>query len=240
MKEINEKKDKTTENIKKTAFIKTIPVMCSYLFMGTAYGMLMENAGFPWYYSMFASLTLYTGAFQFMLITFLSSGASVLTIGLSAFLMNSRQTFYSISFVDAFRSMGKKRNFMIRTMTDETYALNCSISKDDPNRYELMYWIAIFSKFYWVAASAAGGIIGQLIPYDLTGIDFCMTALFVILFINQWEATNDHRPAFIGLGIAIACLLVFGAGSFMLPSLLIASALLILITKLDERRKETK
>lgn len=121
MKEINEKKDKTTENIKKTAFIKTIPVMCSYLFMGTAYGMLMENAGFPWYYSMFASLTLYTGAFQFMLITFLSSGASVLTIGLSAFLMNSRQTFYSISFVDAFRSMGKKRNFMIRTMTDETF-----------------------------------------------------------------------------------------------------------------------
>ncbi len=224
--------------IKKEAFIKTIPIMCSYFFIGTAYGMMMENAGFEWYYSLLASAAVYTGAFQFLLITFLSSGASVITIALAALLMNSRHTFYSISFIDEFRKMGKRKLFMIRTMTDETYALNCSIPKDDPNREELLYRMALYSRIYWLSASAAGGIIGQLIPYDLTGIDFCMTALFVILFINQWEETNDHRPALLGLATALICLLVFGSGSFMLPALLITSAFLILIIKLDERKEK--
>ena len=224
--------------IKKEAFIKTIPVMCSYFFIGTAYGMMMENAGFKWYYSLLASAAVYTGAFQFLLITFLSSGASIITIAIAALLMNSRHTFYSISFIDEFRKMGKRKLFMIRTMTDETYALNCSIPKDDPNRGELLYRIALYSRIYWLSASAAGGIIGQLIPYDLTGIDFCMTALFVILFINQWEETNDHRPALLGLATALICLLVFGSGSFMLPALLITSAFLILIIKLDERKEK--
>ncbi len=224
--------------IKKEAFIKTIPIMCSYFFIGTAYGMMMENAGFEWYYSLLASAAVYTGAFQFLLITFLSSGASVITIALAALLMNSRHTFYSISFIDEFRKMGKRKLFMIRTMTDETYALNCSIPKDDPNREELLYRMALYSRIYWLSASAAGGIIGQLIPYDLTGIDFCMTALFVILFINQWEETKDHRPALLGLATALICLLVFGSGSFMLPALLITSAFLILIIKLDERKEK--
>lgn len=224
--------------IKKEAFIKTIPIMCSYFFIGTAYGMLMENAGFEWYYSLLASAAVYTGAFQFLLITFLSSGASVVTIALAALLMNSRHTFYSISFIDEFRKMGKRKLFMIRTMTDETYALNCSIPKDDPNREELLYRMALYSRIYWLSASAAGGIIGQLIPYDLTGIDFCMTALFVILFINQWEESKDHRPAILGFATALVCLFVFGSGSFMLPALLITSAFLILIIKLDERKEK--
>ena len=237
------KTDMTKENlrtIRKEAFIKTIPIMCSYFFIGTAYGMMMENAGFAWYYSLLASAAVYTGAFQFLLITLLSSGASIITITLAALLMNSRHTFYSISFIDEFRSMGKRKLFMIRTMTDETYALNCSVPKDAPNRGELLYRIALYSRCYWIFASAAGGIIGQLIPYDLTGIDFCMTALFVILFINQWEEAKDHRPALLGLVVALVCLFVFGSGSFMLPALLITSALLILLIKQDERKEERR
>ena len=215
------------KEIRKKAFLKTLPVMCSYLFIGMAYGMLMENAGFAWYYALFTSAVVYTGAFQFVLITFLSGGASMLTVALTALLMNSRHTFYSISFIDAFRSMGKRKNYMIRTMTDETYALNCSVAKEDPDRGELMFWMAVFSRIYWLFASAAGGIIGQLIPYDLTGIDFCMTALFVILFIDQWEQAEDHKPALVGLGIAAACLVIFGTTSFMLPSLILVSAILM-------------
>ena len=231
---------KNLKEIRKEAFIKTIPIMCSYFFIGTAYGMMMENAGFPWYYSLLASAAIYTGAFQFLLITLLSSGASVITITLAALLMNSRHVFYSISFIDEFRSMGKRKLFMIRTMTDETYALNCSVPKDEPDRAELLYRIALYCRFYWLLASAAGGIIGQLIPYDLTGIDFCMTALFVILFINRWEESQDHRPALLGLGVAITCLFVFGAGSFMLPALLITSAFLLLMIKGDEKKDERK
>lgn len=113
------------KEIIKTSFIKSIPIMCSYFFVSLAYGIMMEENGFAWYYSLFTSLTVYTGAFQFVLITFLSSGASILTIALTAFLMNSRQMFYSLTFVEDLKNMGKKKLYMIHTMKDETYAVYC-------------------------------------------------------------------------------------------------------------------
>jgi 4-azaleucine resistance transporter AzlC len=174
-------------NIIKTAFVKSIPILCSYLFVGMAYGIMMEEAGFHWYYSLFVSLTVYTGAFQFVLITFLSSGASWLTIAVTAFLMNSRQTFYSLTFVEDFKRMGKRLPYMIHTMTDETYAVNCTLEKTLKGREDIMFWVAFFSRCYWMIGTVGGAVIGQLIPFDLEGIDFCMTALFVIIFIDQWE-----------------------------------------------------
>lgn len=108
--------------------------MCSYLFVAMAYGMMMQEAGFAWYDSLLASITIYTGAFQFVLITFLSSGASVLTIAVTALLMNSRQAFYSLSFVDEFKKMGRKMPYMIHTMTDETYAVNCTLTEQGEER----------------------------------------------------------------------------------------------------------
>ena len=114
----------------KHAFIKSIPILCSYVFVSMAYGIMMEEAGFHWYYSLLISLTVYTGAFQFVLITFLSSGASILTIALTALLMNSRQTFYSLTFIDEFKKMGKRLPYMIHTMTDETYAVNLTLQAE--------------------------------------------------------------------------------------------------------------
>ena len=130
--------------------------------------------------------------------------------------------------------------YMIRTMTDETYALNCSVDKDDPDRQPLMFWMAVYSRFYWLAASALGGIAGQLIPYDLSGIDFCMTALFVILFIDQWEKADDHKPAILGLSIAIACLVLFGARSFMLPALILVSGILMITIRCEEGKTKAE
>lgn len=115
------------KTIIKYAFIKSLTIMCSYLFVSMAYGVMMEEAGFGWLYSLLISMTVYTGEFQFVLITFLSSGASLLTIMLTALLMNSRQIFYSITFLDDFRKMGKRKLYMIYTMTDETYAVNCTL-----------------------------------------------------------------------------------------------------------------
>ena len=110
----------TKSQIRKYAFIKSIPIMCSYIFASMAYGIMMEDAGFKWYYSLLVSMTVYTGAFQFVLITFLSSGASVITVALTALLMNSRQSFYSLTFLEDFKKMGKRILYMIHTMTDET------------------------------------------------------------------------------------------------------------------------
>ena len=213
--------------VMKAAFLKSIPIMCSYLFVSMAYGMMMENAGYHWYYSLLASMTIYTGAFQFVLITFLSSGASIITIMITAFLMNSRQAFYSLSFLDVFRDMGKRKLYMIHTMTDETYAVNCSIDDNTENKKDIMFFVALFSRCYWMIGAVLGGVIGQLLPFDLEGIDFCMTALFVIIFMDQWEKNKNHFPAVIGLIIAIICLLIFGQTAFMLSALIFVSGILM-------------
>ena len=218
----------------KTALVKSIPIFCSYVFVSMAYGMMMASAGFPWYDSLLVSLTVYTGAFQFVLITFLSSGASLITIALTALLMNSRQSFYSLTFLKEFKQMGRRKLYMIHTMTDETYAVNCTLDLPKKEKEDTMFLVALFSRCYWMIGSVIGGILGQIIPFDLTGIDFCMTALFLIIFIDQWEKAKKHTPALTGLGIGILCLLIFGENRFMLPALLIVSALLLLF-----QRKET-
>lgn len=223
-------------NIIKTAFIKSIPILCSYFFVSMAYGIMMEEAGFAWYYSLLTSMTVYTGAFQFVLITFLSSGASLFTIAVTAFLMNSRQTFYSLTFVDAFKSMGKRLPYMIHTMTDETYAVNCTLDETQEGKQDIMFLVALFSRCYWMIGAVAGGVLGQIIPFDLEGIDFCMTALFVIIFMEQWENSRKHFPALLGIGTAVLCLIVFGADNFMLPSLLLVSGILLFA---NDRKGET-
>lgn len=215
----------------KTAFVKFIPIFCSYVFVSMAYGMMMASAGFPWYDSLLVSLTVYTGAFQFVLITFLSSGASLITIALTALLMNSRQSFYSITFLKEFKQMGRRKLYMIHTMTDETYAVNCTLDLPKKEKEDTMFLVALFSRYYWIVGSVLGGILGQIIPFDLTGLDFCMTALFLIIFIDQWEKAEKHTLALTGLGIGVICLLIFGENRFMLPALLIVSALLLLFQR---------
>ena len=167
-----------------TAFIKSLPIFFSYVFVAFSYGLMMQEAGFSWFYSLFTSLTVYTGAFQFVLITFFSSGASLATIAVTAFLMNSRQTFYSITFLNDFKNMGHKKVYMIQTMTDETYAVNCTLEPEEPERHKIMFLVALLSRCYWMFGAVIGGVLGQIIPFELKGIDFCMTALFITIFVD--------------------------------------------------------
>ena len=209
------------------AFIASVPILCSYLFLGMAYGILMQEAGFGWAASLLTSAVVYTGAFQFVLITFLSSGASILTIAVTALFMNSRQSFYALTFLNDFKQMGRRKLYMIHALTDETYAVNCTLENLPPEeRRETMFYLAVLSHFYWTAASALGGMLGQIIPFDMTGIDFCMTALFVIILIGQLEQSRNPKPALIGGGLAVVCRLIFGERGFMLPALLLASGVL--------------
>ncbi len=236
------------------AFWRALPTMGSYLFVSMSYGLLMQEAGYRWGWSLLVSLTVYTGAFQFVLITFLSSGASLLTIGLTALFMNSRQFFYGLTFVEDFPQMGKRYPYMVHTMTDETYATNCALQMEkeqaekgsvdmtgipgetsavniiDKERiYDEMFWIALFARISWMAGAVAGGMIGQSLPVDLKGIDFCMTALFVTIFIDQWRAAKSHIPALLGLGCGVVLLLVVGPDYFLLPTLLLVSGILLLV-----------
>lgn len=210
----------------KLAFVKSLPIMCSYFFLGAAYGIMMEETGFPWYVALLLSMTVYTGAFQFVLITFLSTGASLLTIAITALLMNSRQSFYSLTFLNDFKRMGKRKLYMIHSLTDETYAVNCTLELPRKEKEDTMFGVALLSHCYWMAATVAGAVLGQLIPFELEGIDFCMTALFVIIFMDQWKKASSHIPALAGLTCGIVCLLIFGQSSFILPALLLVSGIL--------------
>ena len=127
--------------------------------------------------------------------------------------------------------MGRRKLYMIHTMTDETYAVNCTLDLPEKEKEDTMLLVAFFSRCYWMAGAVLGGVIGQLLPFDMEGIDFCMTALFVIIFIDQWEKTRKHIPAMTGLGIGILCLVIFGQKSFMLPALLITSGILVITEK---------
>ena len=228
------------------AFIKSLPVLCSYIFLGIAYGILMEEAGFPWYATMFASVIVYTGAFQFVLTTLMAAGASLVTVAVTAFLVNSRQTFYALTYMDDFNKTGRFKPFMIFSLTDETYAVNTSLKMEnataqtlsDTDRRRVMRPLAVYCWLYWIAGSVAGALIGQLIPFSMEGIDFCMTALFIIIFINQWEKSKNHFAALTGLAVAIVCLLLFGEGRFMLPALIIVSAILVFYNSKTAGRTE--
>ena len=213
----------------KKAFIKSIPILFSYLFVGAAYGMMMQQAGFSWYISLFASAAIYTGAFQFVLITFLSSSASMWTIGVTAFLMSSRQTFYSLTFLDELKNSGKKKLLLTHCMTDETYAVHCTLMETGSEKRNIMFGVEVFSWFYWAVGAVFGSVAGQLIPADMQGIDFCMTALFVTIFIDQWEKNKQHMPALAGIFFAVVCLTLFGPSNFMLPALLLVSFLLLVM-----------
>lgn len=128
--------------------------------------------------------------------------------------------------------MGKRLPFMIHTLTDETYAVNLTL-KDikQGEKQDVMAWVALDSWCYWMIGSVIGGMAGQLIPFDTEGIDYCMTALFVTIFIDQWQQARDHRPALTGLLAASVCLLLFGSTTFMLPALLLTSGLLLFYGK---------
>ena len=143
------------------------------------------------------------------------------------------QKFERASGVD-FKKMGKRMLYMIHTMTDETYAVNCTLELPQKEKEDTMFLVAFFSRCYWMIGSVLGGMLGQLIPWDMEGIDFCMTALFVIIFIDQWEKADRHTPALAGLGIGIICLIIFGASGFMLPALLLTSGLLVVLQKRKE------
>ena len=220
----------------KKALKQSIPILCSYVFISMAYGMLMAENGYPWYVALLASVIVYTGAFQFVLVSLLAGGASLGLVAVTALLMNSRQTFYSLSFVSDFRAMGRRMPYMVYTMTDESYAVNCSLERDDPDRQDVMFYVAILCRIYWLLGTVLGAVVGQSLPFDLTGIDFCMTALFVILLMDQWAHPERRKPALVGGGIAMICLLIFGSGSFMLPALLITSAVLVILNRREVKQ----
>ena len=226
-------------NIFHTVFKDTLPVMTGYVFLGFGFGILLQQNGYGVLWSLAMSLFIYAGSMQYMAISLLSGGAGLLTAALTTLVVNARHLFYGISMVDAYKGAGKKKPYLIFALTDETYSL---VSRNQVpegiSRHKYCFLVSLLNQSYWVAGSVLGSLAGSLLPINYEGIEFVLTALFVTIFVEQWIATRNHFPAIVGVAASALCLIVFGKDIFLIPSMCLIAAILIMAGKPGRRAED--
>ncbi|MFR9254730.1 MAG: AzlC family ABC transporter permease [Merdibacter sp.] len=175
----------------RNAFIKTIPIMCGYLFLGFAFGISLQQAGFGAGWALLISTIVYAGSLQFVLVPFLASGAPLVSVFLTSLFVNSRHIFYGLSFLERFRRMKQAYPYMVFSLTDETYSVLCAQKDVDALSDRELFFIHLLDQLYWIVGSLGGALVGSVLPFDFTGIDFAMTALFGVISMNRW---NSGQP----------------------------------------------
>ena len=221
------------------ALQKCAPVIPGYIFLGIAFGLMLQNAGYHVIWAFAISLFVYAGSMQMILVTLLSQGTGLITTVVMTFLINGRHIFYGLSFIDRYKNMGKKYPYMIFSLTDETYSVLCGLKvPKELDEKQVMFYISLFNQCFWILGSVIGSLAGQFITFDVTGIDFSMTALFTVIVIEQWVDKKNRVPIIIGFISAIVFLIVVGPDGFILPALTITVFILLVsksyIIKIDE------
>lgn len=211
-------------------------MLLGYVFLGLAFGLLLQKGGYSFWWALLSSTIIYAGSIQFVLVSFLTSGTSLPAVAVMTLLINSRHAFYGLSFVEKFRTM-KTYPYMVFSLTDETYSLLCSTKTPEHlDEKKVFFLISFLDQCYWVTGSVLGAALGEILPFDMTGIDFAMTALFVTIFVDQWREAKTHIPALLGLGFSLICLFIFGGSNFILPSLILTVASLMALRQpLEEK-----
>ena len=224
------------------AFPVTVPVLMGYLSIGIAFGLMLERIGYNFIWAFFMSLTIYAGSGQYLGVSLLETAATLGTVALMTFLINFRHLVYGLSMLEKFRDMGIRKLYMIFSLTDETYALLASAQAPvGVNPKDFYFAIALLDHAYWILGSVIGAVAGALLPIDTTGIDFAMTALFVVIAVDQWKAYKKHLPALLGAAVTLVSLTVVGADNMLLPALaVIVGVLLLLRDRLDDTPEEKK
>lgn len=207
----------------KEALIKTVPVMAGYIFLGSAFGILIQSHGFSIWIALFMSIFIYAGAMQFASIPLLLNPISLVQTFLLTLSINARHLFYGLSMIEPFKKVGKKKPYMIFSLTDESYGLLIN-NKSKP---DLMFLIQILNQSYWIFGTVLGYLFGNLIPFSTEGIDFSMSALFIIIFMDKFFE-KEYQPLFIGLFFSITSLIIFGPDYFIITSMIaIVTTLLV-------------
>lgn len=213
----------------------TIPICIGFLFLGISYGFFMHSKGFSFLYPVLMSLFIFAGSMEFVTVNLLLTAFNPLSAFLLALMVNARHLFYGISMLDKYKNTGLKKPYLIYGMCDESFSINCTVTPPaDVDKGWFMLFITLLNQIYWVAGAALGSLLGSVISFDTTGIEFVMTALFVVMFINQWEETDNHRSALTGVFCSMVCLFLFGAQHFIIP----AMALIIACFSLMARPKQ--
>ncbi len=222
----------------KAAFPLTIPVMTGYIVLGAAYGILMNSKGFPMIWSILASVFVYAGSMQFVTVALLASGFDSLGAFMMTIAVNARHIFYGISMLHHYHGMGRLKPYLIFSLTDESFSILCSAKVPDQVEAKWFYFfISFLDQVYWMAGTILGAILGSVLNIDTRGIDFVLTALFVVILVNQWQAAKNHLPALIGIFSAILCRLIFGASDFIIPAMVLILLLVTALKKPMERKE---
>ena len=221
----------------RAAFPATVPVLMGYLAIGMAFGLMLEAIGYNFIWAFFMSLTISAGSGQYLGVELLDTGAALGSVAVMTFILNFRHLVYGLSMLEKFKGMGPRKLYMIFSLTDETYALLSSArvpERVDPHAY--YFAIALLDQSYWILGSVLGSVAGALIGFDTTGIDFAMTALFLVIAVDQWQAYRSHLPVLLGSGVTVVSLALLGPDAMLIPALcVIVVSLLLLRTRLDAR-----
>ncbi len=202
------------------AFRQSVPVMLGYIFLGIAFGLLLQDAGYHFGWAFLSSVVIYAGSMQFVLVSLLTGGASLFYAAVMTLFINGRHIFYGLSFVEKYKKMGVACPYMVFSLTDETYSLLCSIKvPEGMEENKVFFWISFLDHCYWVIGSVMGALAGSRIGFDSTGIDFSMTALFIVIVVEQWQEQKSHFAALLGAVCGVSWLLILGPDRFILPAL---------------------
>lgn len=213
----------------RAALPHTIPIGIGFLFLGMSYGFLMRSKGFPIVYPIVMSLFIFAGSMEFVTVELLLSAFQPVYAFFLTLMVNARHLFYGISMLEKYKNTGLKKLYLIFGMCDESFTINCSVQPPpDVDKGWFQFFVTLLDHFYWVASTTLGALLGGVVPFNTDGIEFVMTALFVVMFLNQWDDAKGHRPALAGIGCSVLCLFLFGSEHFLLPAMALIVLYLLL------------
>ena len=218
--------------ILKAAFQKTIPVMFGYIPLGIAFGFLLTQAGYFWLYAVLMSVVIYSGATQFLAIGLFANHAALIEIAVTTLLLNIRHSFFGLSLIRKFSGISSVKPYLIFALTDETYALLTAM--DEPSQRSkprYYFFISLLNHLYWIIGTFIGALLGQTLKTDLKGMEFALTALFVVLAIEQYRKVQSLRPFIIGAVVGTACLVLVASQYVLLVSILSGTIMILFLRK---------
>lgn len=206
----------------RAAFPKTLPILAGFLFLGISYGIYMNVSGFSFLYPMLMGLTIFAGSIEFVAVSMLLGAFDPVQALLMTIMINARHLFYGISMLDKYRGLGWKKPYLIFGLCDETFSINYTADiPKEVDRGWYYFFVTLLNQIYWVSGATIGGLFGSIIPFETEGLDFVMTALFVVIFLDQWMKEKNHVSSLTGLGVSLVCLLTLKADNFMIPSMVL-------------------
>lgn len=219
---------------------QTLPVFAGYLVLGLGYGIYVQSLGLPVWLPPLMGTVVYGGSLEFVLASLLLGSFAPVSAFLMALMIQARHLFYGLTMLQRYRGYGLRSAYMIFAMSDETFSITCSAEPPEGvDKGWFMFFITLLDQIYWVASAAMGAALGSVLPFSTEGVDFVMTAMFVVIFLNQWEKEKQHASAIIGIAAPLVCLRILGSGSFLIPSMVcILVALLLLRRPIEAQESE--